>query len=52
MSVAAQAECQWNVLWLAATDRDSHAAAHRYQDVRADQRPTSCFGELMVRYEL
>jgi hypothetical protein len=27
MSVAAQAECQWNVLWLPATDRDAHAAA-------------------------
>jgi hypothetical protein len=37
---------------LQATDRDSHAAAHRYQDVRADQRPTSPFGELIVRYEL
>jgi hypothetical protein len=28
MSVVAQAECQWNVLWLPATDRDAHAAAH------------------------
>jgi hypothetical protein len=31
MSVSAQAECQCGVLWLPATDRESHAAAHRCQ---------------------
>jgi hypothetical protein len=37
MSVAAQAECQRNVLWLPATDRDSRAAAQQVPDVWADQ---------------
>jgi hypothetical protein len=31
MSVSARAECQCGVLWLPATDRESHAAAHRCQ---------------------
>jgi len=46
--VGAQAECQWNVLYLSATDRASHTAAHRGQASRL----TSQFGELMVRHEL
>jgi glutathionyl-hydroquinone reductase len=53
MSVAAQAECQWKVLWLPATDRDFARCGPQVSNVRADQRPTSRrFGELVVRYEL
>jgi hypothetical protein len=50
--VAAQAGGQWNVVWLPATDRDSHTAAHMYRTSGPQRPAASRFDEMMLRHEL
>jgi hypothetical protein len=52
MSVAAQVECQWKVLWRPATERDSHAAKRRCQTSRLTGAGASRFDGPMMGNEL